>query len=37
MEHSLDKRDKEIESHLLFKKKIKSKLLDITIEQIKYL
>ena len=26
----LDKRDKEIESHLLFKKKIKSKLLDIT-------
>ena len=28
----LDKRDKEIESHLLFKKKIKSKLPDITNE-----
>ena len=33
----LDKRDKEIESHLLFKKKIKSKLLDITIEQMFFL
>ena len=30
----LDKRDKEIESHLLFKKKIKSKLLDITNEHM---
>ena len=30
----LDKRDKEIEFHLLFKKKIKSKLLDITNEQM---
>ena len=30
----LDKRDKEIKSHLLFKKKIKSKLLDITNEQM---
>ena len=30
----LDKRDKEIESHLLFKKKIKSKLLDIANEQM---
>ena len=30
----LYKRDKEIESHLLFKKKIKSKLLDITNEQM---
>ena len=29
---SLDKRDKKIESHLLFEKKIKSKLLDITNE-----
>ena len=33
----LDKRDKEIESHLLFKKKIKSKLLDITDEQMFFL
>ena len=30
----LDKRDKEIDSHLIFKKKIKSKLLDITNEQM---
>ena len=30
----LAKRDKEIESHLLFKKKIKSKLLDITNDQM---
>ena len=30
----LDKRDKEIESRLLFKKKIKSKVLDITNEQM---
>ena len=30
----LDKRDEEIEPHLLFKKKIKSKLLDITNEQM---
>ena len=30
----LDKRDKEIESHLLFKKKIKSNLLKITNEQM---
>ena len=30
----LDKRDKEIESRLLFKKKIKSKLLVITNEQM---
>ena len=30
----LDKIDKEIQSHLLFKNKIKSKLLDITNEQI---
>ena len=30
----LDKRDKENESHLLFKKKIESKLLDITNEQM---
>ena len=30
----LDKRDKEIESHLLFKKKLKSKLQDITNEQM---
>ena len=30
----LDKRDKEIESHLLFKRKIKSKFLDITNEQV---
>ena len=30
----LDKRDKEIEFHLLFKKKIKPKLLDITNEQM---
>ena len=30
----LDKRDKEIESHLLYKKKIKSKLLDITNKQM---
>ena len=29
----LDKRDKEIESHLLFKNKINPKLLDITNEQ----
>ena len=30
----LDKRDKKIETHLLFEKKLKSKLLDITNEQI---
>ena len=30
----LDKRDKEIESRLLFKKIIKSKLVDITNEQM---
>ena len=30
----LDKREKEIESHLRFKKKIRSKLLDISNEQI---
>ena len=30
----LDKIDKEIESHLLFKNKMKSKLLDITNEQM---
>ena len=30
----LDKKDKETKSHLLFKKKIKSKLLDITNGQI---
>ena len=31
---TLDKRDKEIDSHLLFKKRITSKLLDITNEQM---
>ena len=30
----LDKRDREIESHLLFKKKIKSKLIDIINEKM---
>ena len=33
----LGKREKEIESHLLFKKKTKSKLLDITNEQMFFL
>ena len=34
MEHNSDERDKEIEFHSLFKKKIKSKLQDITNEKM---